>query len=124
DAKINSYEIIPNKNLNSNLTLNCRNSGTLARFLLGFASTRSLNLEIIGDDSLSKRPMLRVAKPIINIGAVVKLNENNYMPAIIKSRSDYSNINIMLSVPSAQLNTTLIFAGLNISGEHNITELI
>ena len=88
----------------------CGNSGSTARFMLGFLPTRGINGVLYGDRSLSKRPMNRIIKPLQKMNANL-YSKSGTLPINFKA-STVSRINHTLSVPSAQVKTSLIFAAL------------
>ena len=61
-------------------SLDCGNSGTAMRLLCGLLSAQPFHSVLIGDASLSKRPMLRVAEPLRKMGATIHLSKNNTAP--------------------------------------------
>ena len=67
--------------------LNCGNSGTSMRLLCGLLCAQPFDSTLIGDASLSKRPMLRVAIPLRLMGANIRLSENNTTPIEINATS-------------------------------------
>ena len=69
-------------------SLNCGNSGTTARLMIGAVSSNPINCTFIGDDSLSKRSMSRVTKHLEKIGAVVHLTKEDYLPLIINGSEE------------------------------------
>ena len=103
--------------------LNCGNSGTTARFLMGFLSAVKISAEISGDDSLNKRPMMRAAEPLIKMGAVIPLSENGTLPAVIGETKKLSGISWEMRIPSAQVKTAILLAGLKADGTTVIKEM-
>jgi len=116
--------LIKGKGLNSltksKRNINLGNSGTSARLLIGLLSTQNFNSILVGDDSLSKRPMERITKPLELMGAKFKSNKNK-LPLQIFGRK-LKNINYKLELPSAQVKSGLIFASLNTEGTNKIIE--
>lgn len=96
----------------SDLPLECQNSGTTARLLLGLLSGREGTYTLRGDHSLSKRPMLRVVKHLRALGASIDLTNENYLPTTILP-SQLKATPIKLEVASAQVKSAVILAGLN-----------
>lgn len=92
--------------------LDCGNSGTTARLLLGLLSGRDFSSEITGDDSLKRRPMGRVVHPLQDLGAKITLTDVDYLPAIVHPSTIYSH-SIELTIASAQVKSALILASLN-----------
>ena len=96
------------------------NSGTSARLLTGLLSSQKFDSVLTGDDSLSKRPMKRISDPLIKMNAKIDTT-NGSLPIIIKgNKLNCSNID--LTIPSAQIKSGLLLAGLNASGETTISE--
>ncbi len=96
------------------------NSGTSARLLAGLLSSQKFNSVLTGDDSLSKRPMKRIADPLSKMNAKI-FTTNGNLPLTIKG-GNLSPINLNLEIPSAQIKSGLLLASLNINGETKITE--
>ncbi len=96
------------------------NSGTSARLLTGLLSSQQFNSVLIGDKSLSKRPMQRIAEPLIKMNAKI-YTSNGSLPLSIKS-SNLVPTKIDLKIPSAQIKSGILLAALNIKGETEITE--
>ncbi len=115
-----------------NIALDCQNSGTTARLMMGLLSGLDFEVELIGDKSLSKRPMKRVTRFLEKLGINTQLTDDNYLPAQIKPSSVYGN-EIFLDVSSAQVKSACILAALKckslsiiheISSSRNHTELM
>ena len=102
--------------------LDCGNSGTTARLMLGAVSTNPIYCTFIGDKSLSRRPMRRVTSYLEKIGCQVTLTNKENLPLTIRG----SIINLPLihaiSKPSAQIKSAIILAALNTHGETTIIE--
>lgn len=92
--------------------LDCRNSGTTARLITGFLSAQNFETTLIGDESLSKRPMDRVTIPLTQMGAKFK-SENNRLPLKIFPAKEINPISYELPVASAQIKSAIILAGLH-----------
>ena len=80
----NSYHVIGGKFTDPKKYLNCQNSGTTARLLTGLLAGNKINAKLIGDESLSKRPMERIVTPLSKMGLKIKSN-NGKLPISIKS---------------------------------------
>lgn len=98
--------------------LDCGNSGTSARLLMGLCASHPIRADFTGDASLVRRPMGRVAAPLRRIGArisgdVLPLRVEGVYPAIPTRHR--------LEIPSAQVKSALLLAGLNTPG---ITEVV
>ena len=91
--------------------LNCRNSGTTARLLLGLLAGHSFEAKLTGDRSLSRRPMARVTEPLRAMGATVAAAEGERLPIAIRGGA-LKPLQWRSAVASAQVKTALFFAGL------------
>ncbi|WLQ14878.1 bifunctional prephenate dehydrogenase/3-phosphoshikimate 1-carboxyvinyltransferase [Hahella aquimaris] len=98
------------------------NSGTSMRLLAGLLSGQSFDVELTGDESLSKRPMERVAKPLREMGAEISTSEGGRPPVKIKGGSKLHGIHYDMPVASAQVKSSLVLAGLYADGETSVTE--
>ncbi len=96
------------------------NSGTSARLLTGLLSSQKFSSVLTGDKSLSKRPMKRIADPLIEMNAKI-YTTNGSLPLNIES-SILKSTNVDLTIPSAQIKSGLLLAALNTKGETKITE--
>lgn len=101
----------------------CGNSGTSARLLMGLAASHKIRAEFIGDASLIRRPMARVAAPLRRIGARIESagNHGDFLPLVVAGAAPAIPTRHRLEVPSAQVKSALLLAGLNTPG---ITEVI
>ncbi|NUV00011.1 3-phosphoshikimate 1-carboxyvinyltransferase [Marinitoga sp. 1154] len=95
--------------------LYCGNSGTTARLMSGFLASKNGLFILYGDKSLSKRPMKRIIEPLNLMGAEIK-SRNERMPLIIKG-GELKSIEYEMPIPSAQLKSSIILAGLKANGE-------
>ena len=98
------------------LTINARNSGTLGRLLAGLLINSPHPIKIIGDKSLSKRDFKRIAKPLRKFGAHLKLKKNYTLPLTIKGSQNLKPIRYLENKGSAQVKSSIIFAGARTSG--------
>jgi len=105
-----------------NGTLNCGNSGTTARLLLGLLSTYPYKVKFIGDKSLSKRPMGRVIEVLKNFGASIKPSNKNNFPFTFQGSFVGLQNNYKLKVASAQIKSAFLLAALNTPGVSSIEE--
>lgn len=98
------------------------NSGTSTRLLAGILSSNiGVPCTLSGDNSLSKRPMKRIIDPLIKMGAnIVSANQDNLLPIKIHPKQ-LQAIDYNLEIPSAQVKSCLILAGLFARGNTNIT---
>jgi len=104
------------------------NSGTSMRLLSGLMSAQNFDVEMTGDESLSKRPMGRVADPLRTMGAVIESAENGRPPLSIKggekikTGKPLKGIHYELPMASAQVKSCLLLAGLYAEGETTVIE--
>lgn len=102
--------------------LDCGNSGTTMRLLCGLLSPMGLNLELDGDNSLRRRPMKRVSRPLQLMGANIKTSvpslftTSGIAPVVILPSNEWSYKEIELSVPSAQVKSACLLAGVQTTG--------
>ena len=97
-------------------SLDCQNSGTSLRLLCGILSGASFETNLVGDSSLSKRPMKRVAQPLRQMGAQIELFQNETLPLRIFGGKMLQGIEYSLPIASAQLKGALLLAGLSAEG--------
>lgn len=102
--------------------LDCGNSGTTMRLLSGILAAQPFTTRLIGDASLSKRPMGRVAEPLRQMGADIELTDGKFAPMTIKGRKDLRGIAYRSPVASAQVKSCVLLAGLHTSGETSFEE--
>ena len=102
------------------VVLDCGNSGTTIRLLSGLFSRCDFNCTLIGDNSLSKRPMKRIIEPLSKMGAIIESNDNK-LPLKIKG-TKLSPIEYHSPIASAQVKSCLILAGLGTDGKTKIYE--
>ncbi len=91
--------------------LDCRNSGTTMRLLSGIVAGAGLRASLIGDASLSVRPMQRIANPLRQMGASIALSDD-HAPIHIRPQNPLSAITYPLPIPSAQVKSCVLLAGL------------
>lgn len=103
-----------------NIDLDCGNSGTTMRLLTGVLASRDFKSTLVGDESLSKRPMKRVIEPLTQMGAQITSN-NHKAPLNIVGQKLHS-INFQSKIASAQVKSCILLAGLNTEGTTTVTE--
>ncbi|HEX9696424.1 MAG TPA: 3-phosphoshikimate 1-carboxyvinyltransferase [Actinomycetota bacterium] len=101
---------------NPGRTLDCGNSGTTIRTLLGLLAACDFQATLDGDESLRTRPMERIAEPLRRMGAAVSTTDAGTPPITIRG-GQLQGVEHRLPVPSAQIKTALLFAGLHAEGE-------
>lgn len=104
----------------SNGPLDCGNSGTTMRLMAGVLAGQKFNSTLIGDDSLSKRPMKRVIAPLEQMGGDIQ--SNNFKAPLIISGKELKAINYNSPIASAQVKSCILLAGLNANGITTVTE--
>ena len=102
--------------------LDMGNSGTAMRLLLGVLAGQPFDATLIGDVSLSSRPMNRVIKPLQLMGAVIDSQAEGRAPLVVRGGHALSAITYDMPVASAQVKSCLLLAGLYASGKTVITE--
>ncbi len=104
----------------SNVELDCGNSGTTIRLLTGLLSGCGVSAKLYGDESLSVRPMKRVALPLSQLGASVQTTDGH--APIYLAPAHLQGGDIHLEISSAQVKSAVLLAGLNADGETSVTE--
>jgi 3-phosphoshikimate 1-carboxyvinyltransferase len=102
-------------------SLDAENSGTTMRLLTGLLAGQHFDSTLTGDSSLRRRPMRRVIEPLQRMGAHIKARESNFAPLEIKG-SALKPIRYALPVPSAQVKSAVLLAGLFAEGETSVEE--
>jgi len=102
--------------------LDLGNSGTSARLLLGILATHRLTAFLTGDGSLRRRPMGRVIEPLSRFGAHFLSREGGRLPLAVTGAADPVPIEYRLPVPSAQVKSAVLLAGLNTPGLTSVIE--
>ena len=104
------------------IPLDMGNSGTAMRLMAGILAGQAFDATLIGDASLSKRPMKRVADPLNAMGAAIGTGDGGRPPLNIHGGRRLRGIDYALPVPSAQVKSALLLAGLYADGETVVTE--
>ena len=100
--------------------LDCGNSGTSLRVLMGVLAGGSITAQLTGDHSLVRRPMKRVAEPLRLMGARFALTRDDYAPLTVTG-TPLHGIDYELKIASAQIKTAILMGGLNAEGITRIT---
>lgn len=103
--------------------LDCGNSGSTIRMLSGMLAGQDFTSELFGDESLSRRPMLRVIRPLEAMGAKIAASEGERPPLRITG-GHLQGIDYDMPVPSAQVKSCVLFAGLSAQGETCVRESV
>ena len=98
------------------------NSGTSVRLCAGLLSAQRFSSVLIGDESLSTRPMQRIVDPLTSMGANISASDKGTLPITINSVESLQSIEYSLPVASAQVKSCLMLAGLFAEGETRIKE--
>ncbi|HUE23053.1 MAG TPA: 3-phosphoshikimate 1-carboxyvinyltransferase [Bryobacteraceae bacterium] len=101
--------------------LDAGNSGSTIRMLSGMLAAQPFPTRIGGDESLSRRPMARIIEPLSRMGASISARDGRFPPLEIRG-APLQPIDYTLSVPSAQVKTCVLFAGLYAEGETIVRE--
>ena len=102
--------------------IDCGNAGTGMRLLAGLLAGQQFDTTLIGDESLSKRPMRRVIDPLARMGAKIESNEGGLPPLRVHAGGTLHGIDYTLPVASAQVKSALLLAGLYAQGETQVHE--
>ena len=102
--------------------LDCGNSGSTMRMLSGIVAGQNFTSEMIGDESLSRRPMERVIKPLSTMGA--KIDAQQGKPPLRITGGQLKPVDYKMPVASAQVKSCLLFAGLFADGETRVEESV
>ena len=97
------------------------NSGTGTRLMLGVIAGHPITARLVGDASLSRRPMGRVLKPLKQMGLEVE-DDRDRLPLVARGTSSLVPIEYELPVPSAQVKSAILIAGLHAAGETTVVE--
>ncbi|NDW00766.1 3-phosphoshikimate 1-carboxyvinyltransferase [Salipiger sp. PrR002] len=102
--------------------IDCGNSGTGVRLIMGAMATTPITATFTGDASLNKRPMARVTDPLALFGARAYGRSGGRLPMTIVGAADAIPVRYATPVPSAQVKSAVLLAGLNAPGETVVIE--
>ena len=102
--------------------LDAGNSGTTTRLISGILAAQDFETTIVGDESLSKRPMNRIVDPLTKMGAILKPSSAGTLPLNIYPSSNFQNIEFDMNVASAQVKSAVLLAGLHLEDETIVIE--
>ena len=102
--------------------IDCGNSGTSVRLIMGAMATQNISATFTGDASLNNRPMLRITEPISLFGATSHCRSGGRLPITILGAKNPIPVRYKVPMPSAQVKSAILLAGLNAPGETNIIE--
>jgi 3-phosphoshikimate 1-carboxyvinyltransferase len=98
------------------------NSGTGTRLMMGVVAGHPMTVTMTGDASLSKRPMRRVLGPLRQMGLEILDDGKETLPLVMRGSSELVPIEYTLPVPSAQVKSAILIAGLHAAGETTVIE--
>ncbi|WP_340569602.1 3-phosphoshikimate 1-carboxyvinyltransferase [Stenotrophomonas sp. G106K1] len=102
--------------------LDCGNAGTGMRLLAGLLAGQAFDCTLVGDESLSGRPMRRVTAPLSQMGAKIDTEEDGTPPLHVHGGQTLHGIDFTSPVASAQIKSAVLLAGLYAHGETSVTE--
>jgi 3-phosphoshikimate 1-carboxyvinyltransferase len=102
--------------------IDCGNSGTGVRLIMGAMATSAISATFTGDASLNKRPMGRVTDPLALFGAQAYGRAGGRLPMTVVGAADPVPVRYTLPMPSAQVKSAVLLAGLNAPGETVVIE--
>jgi 3-phosphoshikimate 1-carboxyvinyltransferase len=102
--------------------IDCGNAGTGMRLLTGLLAGQAFDTTLIGDDSLSKRPMRRVIDPLSKMGARIDAEQGGLPPLRVRGGQSLKCVSYEVPVASAQVKSALLLAGLYAEGETHVVE--
>ena len=120
--EIHVFGIPPGGLIQPNKTIDFGNSGTGIRLMSGLISSNNIKAKLIGDKSLSNRPMKRVTDHLSRIGAKIKMTKNTYPPIHLKGTGNAIPLNFNITIPSAQIKSAIMLSALNTNGIVKIKE--
>jgi 3-phosphoshikimate 1-carboxyvinyltransferase len=105
--------------------LDCANSGTSLRLLAGILAGLPLYAVLDGDDSLRRRPVARIVEPLRSMGAQLHARQNDSLPPLtVVGRTPLRPIDWTTPVPSAQVKSAILLAGLRAAGRTTVREAV
>ena len=109
--------------ISPNKKLDCGNSGTTTRLISGLLSSQKLDFTLVGDSSLSSRPMKRIIIPLQEMGCDISSNDN-LLPLTIDAKEGIQSIDYKIPVASAQVKSCILLAALGADNPSIIHENI
>jgi 3-phosphoshikimate 1-carboxyvinyltransferase len=100
--------------------IDCGNSGTTLRLLVGILAGQQGRFELTGDESLRRRPVDRIAEPLVQMGATVESDDGR--PPLVIAGGELRGIRYELPVASAQVKSCILLAGLYAAGQTTVVE--
>ncbi len=122
DKEINVMGIPPGGLFQPKKKIDFGNSGTGIRLMAGLISSNNIEVKLVGDSSLSKRPMKRVTEHLSKIGAIIELRKKIFPPIKLKGTGNAVPLNFDIVIPSAQIKSAIMLSALNTNGTIKIKE--
>ena len=122
DTHYNVFGIPPGGLIQPKKIIDFGNSGTGIRLISGLISSNNIEVKLIGDSSLSKRPMKRVTEHLSKIGAKIKLRGESFPPIKLKGTGNAVPLTFEILIPSAQIKSAIMLSALNTNGTVKIKE--
>ena len=116
------FGIPPGGLFQPNKPIDFGNSGTGIRLICGLIASNNIKAKLVGDGSLSKRPMKRVTVHLKKIGAVINLKKDSYPPIQIQGDGVALPLKYNIKIPSAQIKSAIMLSALNTKGLIEIKE--
>jgi 3-phosphoshikimate 1-carboxyvinyltransferase len=116
------YGVPPGGLFKPNKIIDFGNSGTGIRLISGLISSNNIEATLVGDKSLSKRPMKRVTDHLVRIGAEFKLRNKLFPPIKLKGTGNAIPLKFEVIIPSAQIKSSIMLSALNTNGTVKIKE--
>lgn len=104
-------------------SLDCGNSGSTMRMLSGIVAGYDFTSQMIGDESLSRRPMRRIMDPLAKMGANISASDGDRPPLVIQGR-ELKPVTYEIPVASAQVKSCVLLAGLRAKGRTTVIEKV
>ena len=105
--------------------LDCGNSGTSLRLLAGLLAGLPMTCVLDGDASLRRRPVARIIEPLRSMGAVLHARRNDSLPPLtVVGHTPLRSIDIATPMPSAQVKSAILLAGLRADGRTTVREAV
>src|SRR5581483_2839370 len=102
--------------------IDCGNSGTTMRLLAGLLSAQPFRSRLIGDSSLSRRPMKRIIEPLTEMGAQITAEGQRQTPPLVIEGTKPHAIQYFMPISSAQVKSAILLAALFAKGKTTVTE--
>ena len=106
----------------SDAVLDCGNAGTGMRLLCGLLAGQGFASVLVGDPSLSRRPMGRVIEPLTRMGASIEAVDGGFPPLRINTRNSLQSFDFKMNVVSAQVKSAVLLAALYADGTTHVSE--